>query len=227
MNDNDIETTTVKNVSVDVSWFDKEVKRFKDIGIMIPKNQRHVYEKIRDHWVRGRTVIDMGCSLGVGANVLSHEARFVWGVDINEEAIRFAKYNFTRPNLDFELLDIQNPPTRELSKFEVITMIEVLEHLDDPDMGISFIKRFFSNKSESIAFITVPNIKNTDVLERDKANSMHLTHWDAGTFYEYLIKHFAHVTFYAGEKVTDFSSQDTIDGNSNCALVLAKVEGAL
>ena len=217
----------MENISKDVPWLDKGIKRFKDLGTIIPANQRHIYEKIRDHWVGGRTVLDMGCSLGVGSNILSHEARFVWGIDVNKEAIAFANYAFARPNLDFEVADIQNPPTRELSKFEVIVAIEVLEHLEDPDQGIAFIKRFFSTKMNTVAFITVPNSKNAAVAERDAVNDLHLTHWDAGTFYEYLIKHFKSVTLYAGEKLTDFGPEDTIDGNSDCALVLAKVEGLI
>jgi 2-polyprenyl-3-methyl-5-hydroxy-6-metoxy-1,4-benzoquinol methylase len=217
----------MENTSKDVPWLDKGVKRFKEVGTIIPANQRHIYEKIRDHWVGGRTVLDIGCSLGVGSNILSHEARFVWGVDVNKEAVDFAKCAFARPNLEFEVADIQNPPTRELSKFEVIVMIEVLEHLEDPDQGVAFIKRFFSEKMNSIAFITVPNGKNMTVAERDTANDLHLTHWDGGTFYEYLIKHFRSVTMYAGERLIDFGSADMIDGNSDCELVLAKVEGSI
>jgi 2-polyprenyl-3-methyl-5-hydroxy-6-metoxy-1,4-benzoquinol methylase len=225
-NENIENAKVIKNISAEVPWFDKEIKRFKDLGTMIPNGQKHIYKKIRDFWVGGRTVLDIGCSLGVGANILSHDARFVWAIDVNEQAINFGKEVFARPNLDFELVDIQNPTTRELAKFEVITMIEVLEHLDDPAMGIAFIKRMLSGK-DGVAFVTVPNRNNESIKERDDTNDLHLTHWTAGSFYEFLIKHFASVTLYAGERLTDFGSQDTIDGNSDCQLVLAKLEGAL
>jgi 2-polyprenyl-3-methyl-5-hydroxy-6-metoxy-1,4-benzoquinol methylase len=186
-----------------------------------------MYEKIRDFWVGGRLVMDVGSSLGVGANILSHEARAVWGVDVNPEAVGFARYTFERPNLSFDVIDVENPPTREIAPFEIITMIEVLEHLEDPDKGIAFIKRFFSPRHKTIAFITVPNSKNESVKVRDDANELHLTHWDAGSFYAYLVKHFQYVTLYAGERLTNFGLEDTIDGSSTCEIVLAKVEGLL
>ena len=145
------------NKSNDISWLDRVIKRYKDTGLVIPDPQRKLYEKIRDFWIGGRTVIDIGCSVGIGTNILSHTARAVWGIDMNLEAIDFASKVFRRPNLDFAILDIENPPTRELAKFEVVVMSEVIEHLSDVEAGIGTVKRFFSNKSTTICFIFFSN----------------------------------------------------------------------
>lgn len=212
-----------KNISDEISWVDRVHKRYKEVGTLIPHRQRKLYEKIRDEWVAGRTVVDVGCSLGIGSNILSHEARFVWGLDINEEAIDFAKRMFKRPNLDFMVADIENPPNREISKFEVVVMIETLEHLQNPEKGLREIKTFF--KEGSLGFITVPNHANKKVRENEKKHGLHLGHWTAGQFYELMIKHFRSVTMYSVDKLESWKQSETVDGNSQDYLIVAKLEG--
>lgn len=216
-----------KNRDQDLSWLDKDIQRFKDLGTLIPKTQLRIYSAVRDYFATGRTVLDVGCSIGVGSNILSHTARHVWGIDINKEAIQFAKSTFERPNLSFENIDIEDPPTRELSKFEVITMIEVLEHLNDPIKGLDFLKRFFSSKGNTIAFITAPNISNAKVAAADAKNDLHVSHWTAGDFYALLIQHFKSVTLYSSETLKQWNQEETVDGSCEDRIIIAKVEGVL
>jgi len=215
----------MENKSNEVSWLDKDIKRFKEVGTLIPASQRRVYEKIGEEWCTGRTVIDLGCSIGLGSNILSHYARHVWGVDVNEEAIVFANLAFTRPNISFAVMDIEKPPTRELSRFEVIVAIEILEHLKDVQVGLNTIKRFFSVRGNSMGFITAPNINNEEVKKRDAENKLHLQHWTAGDFYKLMIDNFQAVVFFAGEKLERWSKEEQTDGNSKDQLIVAKVEG--
>lgn len=212
------------NKSQEVSWLDRGIKRFHDLGIVIPDGQRKLYEKIRDHWAQGRLVMDVGCSIGVGSNILSHSARHVWGVDMNEEAVKFADQVFARPNLSFDIYDIEKSSTRELAKFEIVVVSEVIEHLTDPTIGLSVIKKFF--KPDTIGFITAPNINNEDVKKRDSDNELHLQHWTAGEFYSLMIQNFASVTLYSVEKLNQWNQEETIDGDSTDGLIIAKVEGA-
>lgn len=214
-----------ENISDRVSWVDRVVKRYHDLGELIPSNQLKLYQKISDHYTQGRTVIDIGCSTGVGANILSHNARFVWGVDMNEEAIDWATRMFKRPNLDFAVLDVEHPTDRELSKFEVLVMSEVIEHLGDVEVGLQTIKRFFT--PETYGFITVPNINNEEVRARDTANELHLQHWSAGDFYALMIKHFQNVVMFSAEKLSVWDHEETIDGNSTDGLIVARVKGIL
>lgn len=215
-----------KNRDQNLSWLDKDIQRFKGGGYLIPKAQIKLYRSIRDHWSVGKTVLDVGCSIGVGANILSHSARHVWGIDINKEAIRFANNTFERPNLSFEEIDIEDPPTRELSPFNVITMIEVIEHLNDPVQGLNFIKRFFSPKSQTVAFITAPNVENEHVEKADSSNELHYHHWTAGEFYELLIAHFDHVTLFGSDRIKQWTQEETVAGDTKDRIVVAKVEGA-
>lgn len=219
----------MENKSAEVSWLDRDIQRFKKTGNLIPPEQLHIYSKIRDHWVSGRTVIDVGSSIGFGSNILSHEARHVWGVDIAPEAVKFAESTFARPNLSFEVLDIENPPSRPISKFEVVVCIEVIEHLANPEAGLATIKSFFSSKLNTIGFITVPNINHPRVGPADAKNPLHLNHWTPGEFYELMTKHFNHVTLFSGSRKTlkNWTADETVDGSdTNSRIIIAKLEGA-
>jgi 2-polyprenyl-3-methyl-5-hydroxy-6-metoxy-1,4-benzoquinol methylase len=214
-----------KNRDQSYSWLERDIKRFKELGYIIPPPQTRLYTSLRDRWVWGKTVIDIGCSIGIGSNLMSHTARHVWGVDLNEEAIKFAKQVFERPNLSFEQMDIENPTLRELAPFEVVVMSEVIEHLDDPEVGISFMKRFFDPKLDTVGFITAPNPTHPVVSQTDAANELHLHHWNPGEFYELLTKHFNSVTLFNGDIVDYWTQEETVDGTAQCSLIIAKVEG--
>lgn len=214
------------NKSAQVDWIGREIKRFKETGKLIPARQEKLYRKIAEHWVSGRTVIDIGCSLGVGSNILSHSARFVWGIDVNVEAVNFARLAYTRPNLDFEIIDIENPPTRELAHFEVVVACEVMEHLGNWEAGIGTIKRFFNTKLGTTGFITTPNVANPEVVANEAKHGFHLQHYSVGEFYQKLINHFDSVTLYSVDKLNKWEAIETVDGNSTDYLVVAKVQGA-
>jgi 2-polyprenyl-3-methyl-5-hydroxy-6-metoxy-1,4-benzoquinol methylase len=220
------QTTKPINVSKDTAWLDRDIKRFKDIGWVIPKQQIQIYNAISKYIVGGRTVIDIGSSIGVGTNILSHEARFVWGIDVNSEAIAFAKQMFKRPNLDFEVVDLENMPERPFSKFEIFVMSEVIEHLSDPNKALNTIKERFCTE-KTVGFITAPNINNDKVQKADANNPLHNYHWTAGEFYEFLIQHFKSVTLYGSDHLVRWNQDETVDGNSEDRIIIARVEGLL
>jgi len=210
-----------KNISTEVSWLDRDIKRFHDLGTMLPLNQIKIYEKIRDI-SEGLTVVDVGCSVGVGANIISHRARHVWGIDINKENLKFANHVFARPNLSFEYFDLENPPSRELAKFNIVLMSEVIEHLDNPENGLHAIKRFFNDKT--VGYINTPNRNNPNLDGDVPKNPLHIKEWRAGEFYELLIKHFRSVVLYSVPKLNVWNHDETIDGNATDTPMIAKVQ---
>lgn len=214
-----------ENISHQISWLDKIHKRYKETGHLIPPLQERLYRRIGAEWAVGRAVADIGCSIGYGTNILSYDARFVWGIDVCPENIDYATKVFKRPNIDFAVMDLEHPTTREIAKFELVVMSEVIEHLNDLETGLASVKRLFN--SETIGFITAPNTNNPAVHERDAANSLHLQHWTAGEFYALMTQHFRSVTLYSAEKLDHFGVEETIDGNSTDGLIVAKVEGVI
>lgn len=210
------------NESDKISWLDRTIKRFHEVGTLIPYRQRRLYEKIRDEFAGGRTVVDIGCSVGLGSNILSHEARFVWGIDVNKENIEFASLAFKRPNLDFAIYDIEHPPTRKVSTFELVVASEIMEHLEDLETGLSTFKMLMGKGA--IGFITAPNGANPEVVENENKHGYHIQHYDAGKWYEIMTNHFNSVVLYSVDKLDTWSDEETIDGSSTDYLIVAKVE---
>lgn len=214
-----------KNISAEISWVDRVFKRYKETGRLIPERQEKLYRAINKEFCGGKTILDMGCSLGVGSNILAYEARFVWGLDINEEAIDFAQKTFRRPNLDFEILDIENPPAKELAQFEIVVMSEILEHIELPEVALQNLKRFMV--PSAISFITCPNEANEEVRINATKHGFHLSHWNAGQFYELLTKHFGSVVMFDVDKLDTWNQPETVDGNSTAYLIVAKCENPI
>lgn len=212
-----------KNVSAEVSWVDRVFKRYKETQRLIPERQEKLYRKIAMEFAGGKTILDVGCSLGVGSNILAYEARFVWGIDINKEAIDFAQKAFKRPNLDFEVIDIENPPTKELAQFEIVVMSEILEHVEQPEVALQNLKRFM--QPSAMAFITCPNEANEEVRINAAKHGFHISHWNAGQFYELLTKHFNSVVMFSVDKLDVWDQPETVDGTSTDYLIVGKCEG--
>ena len=112
--------------------FERAAKR----GVVMPPEQRSIYQKVSE-MATGLTVLDVGCGTGIGTNILAREARFVWGIDRDQNHIDFAKQLFERKNLaalgqiEFQQFDLVNPPSREFAKFHIIVCVDVLEHIED------------------------------------------------------------------------------------------------
>jgi len=120
-------------------------------GILLYYPQRNMHNFVKNYCMKKATshpqypkyiwkpkVVDVGCGSGIGSNVLSQEADFVWGIDKNEWSIEFAKEAFTREKngiyyssqVTFDQIDITED-TREFMKFEVVVAIEIIEHIFD------------------------------------------------------------------------------------------------
>ena len=221
--------------------------RFKDTGWAMPKDQFKMYHALRNTFMETvkahpqypkfiwkPKVCDMGCGLGIGSNILSQEADFVWGIDNNEENIRWATQMYERqknniywsPQLTFDVVDIYKDP-REFMTFDVITAIEIIEHLAEPEALMTFIKRlckkdkhgnFPEPPQSTIVWISTPN-RNSDKIQKDTPrNEHHVFEANVGEMYEFLTKYFKYVVLY------DYELNSQIDLNAKNTPVIFKCE---
>ena len=83
-------------------------------------------------------VLDAACGMGFGSFMLSKNAKEVFGVDIDEPSLAYAKDNFKNDNLRFSKGDVRKLdfPDRY---FDLFISIETIEHLNEKDQ-ISFLE---------------------------------------------------------------------------------------
>ncbi len=199
--------------------------RFKGTQFVMPQPQREIYENITKQFVedvkkwRGfpkqihkPSVVDVGCGVGIGANVMSLEAQFVWGIDSNEESINFANQMFARvpnniyytPQVTFDVINATDEP-RELMQFDYVTSIEVIEHIPRPetDAYLQFLNRFvkkhkngnwIEDDSRTKIYISTPNRNAPNIHKDTPRNEHHCWEATAEEMYTYLIQHYKYVT---------------------------------
>lgn len=217
--------TYIENPQMDVfPEFDQVYNRFKQHGILKPKDQMRMYRTIANYWCTGKSVLDVGCGIGIGTNILGQDALGAWGVDNAEESIRVAKQLYEGPRTKFDVYNIVNPPDRPVATFDVVTMIEVIEHIKDYDVAFENLKRFYEDKRRTVFFISSPNRNHPRLSDLQPKNAYHVREWTAGEFYEVLVKHFGSVVLFAGGAINSFSQEETVDGNTEQSPILAKCE---
>jgi 2-polyprenyl-3-methyl-5-hydroxy-6-metoxy-1,4-benzoquinol methylase len=134
--------------------------------------------------IDGQTVLDAGCGEGFAMReVLVRQHWQVIGLDGSPGALRVAgELNPARSFAAGNLLELPFPS----NSFDLVTCMEVLEHLDDPERGLAELRRV----SRHWLLLTVPNEplfrganflrgKNVQAWGNDPG---HLNHWSARSF---------------------------------------------
>ncbi len=84
--------------------------------------------------LEGKKVLDIGCGGGITAEALCRLGAKVTGIDVEEKLINTARSHATESDLDitYECTELKNVT----GMFDVVTLLEVVEHVDDPALLI-------------------------------------------------------------------------------------------
>lgn len=156
-------------------------------------------------------IVDVGCGSGVGSNILSQEAHFVWGIDKNEWSIEFAQEAFTRekngiyysPQVTFDVFDIMTD-SRQVMQFDIVVAIEVIEHIYDTDKFLKSLHRLGKrNKNNDYHvnpptefYISTPNRNSKKIRKDHPDNQFHVREWTSEEYFDLLSKYFEKVEFF-------------------------------
>ncbi len=115
-------------------WFDDYMtgKYSPFIGRIKP-----VLESIKKY-VRGKTVLDLGCGVGTFAIILGKIGYQVCGVDLSDEAIKKCERNkriYHAKNVIFFKEDVSKKVFKE-KKFDAIIAADIIEHLPEDKLNI-------------------------------------------------------------------------------------------
>jgi SAM-dependent methyltransferase len=115
----------------------------------------------------GREVLDAGCGVGYGTAYLGEVARRVVGVDIDAEAISYARARYGAPNVEFVEADVTALPFGDAS-VDVACAFEAIEHVPDPERLVAELRRVV--RTDGVCVISTPRVEHTT---RESANPFH------------------------------------------------------
>ena len=81
--------------------------------------------------LKGLRILDIGCGGGIFCEPLARLGAEVVGIDTNQSSINVAKNHAKKNNLSIVYKKCNIDEFKYSNKFEIITCMEVLEHVDD------------------------------------------------------------------------------------------------
>jgi 2-polyprenyl-3-methyl-5-hydroxy-6-metoxy-1,4-benzoquinol methylase/glycosyltransferase involved in cell wall biosynthesis len=137
----------------------------------------------------GAKVLDFGCGTGYGSAALAKVAVSVTGLDIDHDALAWARSVHRRPGLEFEQR-VDLGAGMRAGAFDLITCFEMIEHVDYPTQQsvIANIARLLNP-----AGILVISTPNPDVTANYGDNPYHIREMSEAQFLELLTPAFPHV----------------------------------
>ncbi|MFT5210662.1 MAG: 2-polyprenyl-6-hydroxyphenyl methylase/3-demethylubiquinone-9 3-methyltransferase [Flavobacterium sp.] len=119
-------------------WWDKN-SVFKPLHDINPLRLNYITSTSE---VRGKRVLDVGCGGGILTEALAAEGAIITGIDMAEKPLQVAKLHRHESGLDidYQLTTIENFAREHAGEFDIITCLEMLEHVPDPNSIIKSCK---------------------------------------------------------------------------------------
>ncbi|MDD5687561.1 MAG: class I SAM-dependent methyltransferase [Elusimicrobia bacterium] len=144
------------------------------------------FNKLLKASLLGKSLLDIGCGNGIFVKKAQQKGYDALGIDLNKEAIDVANSlginNVCCSDLDGFLISNKK-------KYDVVTMFDCLEHMDDLNESIVKIKNILSPEGRIV--LTVPNSKRPIFIKRDSFDypPHHLTRWTKESLEIFLHRH--------------------------------------
>ena len=150
------------------------------------------YVSVED-FVKKKVVLDAACGVGYGTHIIAGSAKRVFGIDIDSEAIAYAKEHYAASNITYKRSSVTALPFKD-DFFDVVVSFETIEHIgeEDQELFMSEIKRVL--KKDGKLIISTPD-KQIYNKEGESHNEFHIKEFYANEFYNFLKSRFEHVNF--------------------------------
>lgn len=111
-------------------WWDKE-SEFKPLHDINPLRLNYIDERAR---LPGKRVLDVGCGGGILSEGLVQRGAHVLGIDMGAAPLSVAKLHGLESGIEVEYqqITVEALAAQQPSTFDVVTCLEMLEHVPDP-----------------------------------------------------------------------------------------------
>ncbi len=111
-------------------WWDKE-SEFRPLHQINPLRLDFIE---KDGKLRGLEVLDVGCGGGILSEAMADSGATVTGIDLGEKALSVARLHALESEIDvsYEQIAAETFADQHPSRFDVVTCMEMLEHVPDP-----------------------------------------------------------------------------------------------
>lgn len=113
------------------NWWDPHGE-FKPLHLMNPLR----LQWIADHCdgLFGKQILDVGCGGGILSESMAKQGAHVLGVDMGNEPLQVARLHALEQGvkIDYQLITIEELAEQRPASFDVVTCMEMLEHVPDP-----------------------------------------------------------------------------------------------
>lgn len=125
-----------KEGAQNATWWDRLSSIFRGDAMYV--RMKTALELVAPH-IRGKTILDIGSASGRFAfQMIQAGAQKVYGIDISDEAVRFAQKRGAelgmQDQLDFSVADVVQPNT-PLPQVDLVTALGVIEYFNADDMA--------------------------------------------------------------------------------------------
>lgn len=116
-------------------WWDKS-SEFKPLHDINPLRLQYIDDHAN---LAGKTVLDIGCGGGILAESMARRGARVTGIDMGGAPLKVAQLHALETGIDiqYEQISAEQYAEQHPGKFDVVTCMELLEHVPDPSSVIA------------------------------------------------------------------------------------------
>ena len=133
-------------------WWDLD-SEFKPLHDINPLRLNYIDERVQ---LAGKKVLDVGCGGGILSESMAVRGATVKGIDMGEAPLSVAKLHSleTGVDIDYQKTTVEDLAKEEAGQYDVVTCLEMLEHVPDPSSVIAACARLVKDDGQ-VFFSTI------------------------------------------------------------------------